>query len=120
MKKLVFILSLFLGLNALASQEFTCAQLQADGTYLPSSFGINLEDRNQIEILQAGEFVAAYNLNSAPRLLWTVFTSAERLSVTMKVESKMFKGRSGYVKEIQQQLEGPKTVAVYFCKPGQY
>jgi hypothetical protein len=118
MKKMIVILSLLVSGGAFASQEFHCAQLQKDGSYLPSSFGINLVNTSEIEVLSHDEVIGTYHLDSKKTRLWTIFTSGERLSVTLKVEGKMFWGRSGFIKQSFSLPGQSETVETYFCKPG--
>ncbi len=126
MKKFALILSLLVGASTLltgatasAAQDFSCLQMQKDGTFVPTSFGLSLVSSQQLEVLNNGEVTGLYNRNSAKNLIWTSFVSIQRLNMTVKIAGKMYFGHSGYVKHIHHVLNSPDVVTVYFCEPGQ-
>jgi hypothetical protein len=126
MKKFAFILSLLVGASTLltgsiasAAQDFSCKQMQKDGSFTPTSFGLSLVSSQQLEVLNNGEVAGLYNRNSAKNLIWTTFVSVERINMTVKIAGKMYFGHSGYVKHIHHAIGASDVVTVYFCEPGQ-
>jgi hypothetical protein len=118
MKKIAMIFSLLLGTMAFASQEFTCTRLEPDGSYSPSGFEITILNARAVEISTDWDIDGVYTINSAPTLIWTTFNSPEYLNVTLKVEGKMFWGRSGEVKQVLHTPGLEDETTVFFCTPG--
>ena len=118
MTKLAVIFSLVFGSAAMASQDFSCQEMIDGGNYISTDFGMTILSSEQIEISNAGDVSSVYFRNSAKNRIWTAFNTAERLSLTVSIEGKMFFGHSGFVKVTQQQFNEPKVVTLYRCKPG--
>lgn len=118
MTKLTLLFSLIFGSAALASQEFSCAQMIDGGSYVSTDFAVTILNSEQIEVVNAGDVSSVYFRNSAKNRIWTAFNTAERLSLTVSIEGKMFFGHSGFVKVTQKQINEPKVVTLYWCKPG--
>jgi len=118
MKKLVLMFSVLFSVGAFASQDFTCWHREKDGHYAPSNFRINLMDTEQVLVLHHREVEGLYWINSSKARMWITLNSNERRNVTLLVQSKMFVGRSGYIKQIQHIMNGPDLTDIYFCKPG--
>jgi hypothetical protein len=118
MNLIAMIFALLLGTSVFASQDFTCTRLEVDGTYGPSSFEFTILNARAVEISTDWDIDGVYSINSAPTLIWTTFNSPDYLNVSLRVEGKMFWGRSGQVKQILHSPGYADETTVFFCIPG--